>query len=282
MSLTSFLENKDVKEKFQEVFKKPPFNLQTELQAQPLTKDYGLVGTAFDYLLRFYIEYLNPHAVTQDWISQISLQLLAMTQESNIFGEVNKIVQEAKKIHHEFIKKGSVTPNLLKIVISLAKVDMIYRVGKIDEGLDRVDERNMEDLKNLISIVKLEFFKTAGLCILNPTFNKGSQLVGGADVDLVIDDAIIDIKTTIKLELSRKYFNQLVGYYVLYKIGGIHGMPQGHEIKRLGIYFSRHAQPWYFDIGEIINENTFPHFIKWFTDRAYKEYGMRSHACFAF
>ncbi|KUK14961.1 MAG: Uncharacterized protein XD53_1610, partial [Petrotoga mobilis] len=51
MSLTSFLKNKDVKSAFERAFKKPQFDLQAELLAPPLTNNYSLVGTAFDYLL---------------------------------------------------------------------------------------------------------------------------------------------------------------------------------------------------------------------------------------
>jgi len=63
MSLTSFLKDKDVKNAFERAFKKPQFNLQAELLAPSLTNNYSLVGTAFDYLLRFYIKRLNPDAV---------------------------------------------------------------------------------------------------------------------------------------------------------------------------------------------------------------------------
>lgn len=51
MSLTSFLKIKEVKAKFRETFKKPSFKLEGEIIAHPQTKNYGLVGTAFDYLM---------------------------------------------------------------------------------------------------------------------------------------------------------------------------------------------------------------------------------------
>ena len=57
MSLTSFLKIKEVKAKFRETFKKPSIKLEGEILAPPQTKNYGLVGTAFDYLMRFVLEY---------------------------------------------------------------------------------------------------------------------------------------------------------------------------------------------------------------------------------
>ena len=188
------------------------------------------------------------------------------------YRKIKGIIQNAKRIHDEFIKKGLITSDLYKAVLRLAQADAIYRRGRIHSNLGKIDEGDIADLEKLISIVKPELFRTEGLCILNPEFGKASQLVGGADVDLVIDDAIIDIKTTMKLKLKTEYFTQLMGYYTLYEIGGIDGMPREHKIKRLGLYFSRHAVLWYIDVQEIIDESTFPHFIEWFCRRANEVY----------
>lgn len=148
-----------------------------------------------------------------------------------VYKKVKEIIQYSKKVRDEFIKTGKMSSDLYKAVLLLAQVDVIYRAGVVDENLGNVDEKDIEDLKNLISVAKPEYFKAKKICILNPTFGIASQLVGGADCDLVIDDAIIDIKTTKKLDLTRNYFDQLIGYYILYKIGGIDGMPSNCEIK---------------------------------------------------
>jgi hypothetical protein len=127
----------------------------------------------------------------------------------------------------------------------------------------------------LISIVKPEYFKSRKICILNPTFGKASRLVGGADCDLVIDDAIIDIKTTKKLDLTRNYFDQLIGYYILYTIGNIDGMPTDCKVKRLGIYFSRYAYLLFIDVLDVIKENFFD-FVNWFEKKASERFGLHN------
>ena len=302
MSLTSFLKDKDVKDAFKREFKKPRLKLQGELLAPPLTNHYGLVGTAFDYLLRFYIKQINPNAIEQHWVSEASLHLLEMAHlhdlleipevspvmqtlkemitenptlsDPIVYKKVKEIIQYSKKVRDEFIKTGKMSSDLYKAVLLLAQVDVIYRAGVVDENLGNVDEKDIEDLKNLISVAKPEYFKAKKICILNPTFGIASQLVGGADCDLVIDDAIIDIKTTKKLDLTRNYFDQLIGYYILYKIGGIDGMPSNCEIKKLGIYFSRYAYLLFIDVRDIIREDTFPNFVEWFKKRASEEYGL--------
>jgi len=297
MSLTSFLKNKDAKDAFKQNFKKPRFKLQAKLLAPPLTNHYGLVGTAFDYLLRFYIKRLNPNAIEQRWVSEASLCLLniaklpglfeisnensimqklkeKITEKPILYKKVAEIVQYAKNVYNSYINTGVMSRDIFKAVLLLAQVDVIYRAGIVDENLGNVDENDIKDLQNSISIVKPEYFKAKKTCILNPTFGKASRLVGGADCDLIIDDTIIDIKTTKKLELRRDYFDQLIGYYILYKIGDIKGMPSSCEIKRLGIYFSRHRYLHYIDVQDIIKEDTFPAFVEWFKKRAGEEYGL--------
>src|SRR2546421_160583 len=49
MSLTSFLRSPDVRERFWAEITMPPLDRARELLAPPLSRDYGLVGTAFDY-----------------------------------------------------------------------------------------------------------------------------------------------------------------------------------------------------------------------------------------
>lgn len=136
--------------------------------------------------------------------------------------------------------------------------------------MEFIDKKDVEDLRKLISLVDPELFKANKVCILNPTFGEGSKLVWGADADLVVDDMLIDIKTVKRLTFSRKYLDQLIGYYTLYKIGGIDGMPNQNEIAKLGVYFSRYSYLYWYDIDEIIDINRIIEFVEWFKARAIK------------
>jgi len=301
MSLTSFLNNKDVRRKFQEEFPKPTFSIKRELLAPPLTQNYGLVGTAFDYLLRFYIKYLNPSAITRPWVSESALKVLKKYKKNNniIIGNkgkigflksikdlqanlitnnrrlkrlafigVKKIIKRAKSDYLKYLKNGRIENDLIESTLLISRLDYIIRPGRISKNLGIIDDKDIEDLNNLISIVNPKNFKANKICLLNPTFGNASKLVGGADADLVVDDMLIDIKTTKNFQLSRNYFNQLIGYYTLYKIGGIDGMPLQNEIKKLGIYFSRQGYLHWYEVDGIIDENRFPEFIKWFKKKS--------------
>ncbi|HOJ89378.1 MAG TPA: hypothetical protein PLP64_10600 [Pseudothermotoga sp.] len=287
MSLTSFLKDEEVCNAFRRFFKIPKFNVSAELLAPPFTENYSLVGTAFDYLLRFYVKRLNRDAIESPWASEKALDLLflapllqsrdALPFDTGIIRKAEETIEFAKKAYGEYLKTGVANHELFKAVLLLAQLERVYREGLevaykenfLDES--SVDERDIEDLRNLLSIVKPEYFKAKQICILNPTFGRASRLVRGADCDLLIDDALIDIKTTKKLELKQSYFHQLVGYYVLYTIGKIDGAPSDHRVKRLGIYFSRYAYLHTFDVLYIVGSD-FLDFVNWFEKKAREKY----------
>ena len=163
---------------------------------------------------------------------------------------------------------GKHDDELLKSALLLAGLDPIFRAGVGQEYIGLIDDQDVQDLRNLISATDFQIFKAEKYCLLNPSFGKASSLVGGADADLVIDGTIIDIKTAKKLELTRDYINQLIGYYTLYTLGGVNGERCSPEISKLAIYFARYAYLHVIEINEIISQESFPYFVKWFEERA--------------
>ncbi len=293
MSLTSFLKNNDVKEKFQQEFPKPRLTEKKELLAPPLTVHYFLVGTAFDYLLRFYLKRLNPQAFDKRWVAEESLKVLFTFKEGFViyadtgevdvepalkpdkadmamFRKIKRILSEARNEYQVYLKTGKITKTLLTSAMLLANLDIIFRTGRFEDyvELDTVSKEDIKDLANLIGIIDPNLFKTKKVCLLNPTFGEASKLVGGADADVIVDDTLVEIKTTKKLQLTRDYYNQLIGYYTLYKIAGIDGMPPKHKIKNVAIYFSRHAYFYVIPVQGHINKAASSTFLKWFKERA--------------
>lgn len=265
MSLTSFLKIPDVKEKFASQFPLPSFNLNCPIKAAPVTKHFPLIGTAFDYLLRFYIESLNPNVVTKPWVAEYALKLTEDYPE--LHNVASKLLRYAKKHYTRYKASKELTDETIKATIYLAQLDPIYRANVIDPNLGIADEGDIQDLRNLINIVDTSYFKSNRHCLLNPVFCEGSSLVGGADADAIIDKTLIDIKTTKNLEFSREYFNQLVGYYILSKVGEIEGFTDG-KISYLAIYYSRFGVLHKISSDSIEETSDFRAFIDWFVKRA--------------
>ena len=271
MSLTSFIKEPDVRAKFAETFSLPKINLNAELKAPPITRNYSLVGTAFDYLLRFYIKQHNPNAITKDWVAISALQCV---EDDTLRNNLEKTVDNAKITYKKYLKDGILTDDILKIAILLAKIDPIYRAGYIYPNIDVVDEGDIQDLRNLINLVEDNAFTANKICLLNPTFGKASGLVGGADADIVIDNRIIDMKTTKFLKLKKQDFHQLIGYYILSLLCGIDGADENLNIQTISIYFCRYGVFLDLTIPSPnssmihISDSKFKEFVKWFVEKA--------------
>lgn len=269
MSLTSFLNYKDVREKFKQEFPMPKFNLSGDLLAAPKTKHYILVGIAFDYLMRFYLKRINRNAITQVWVAEVACAYaIKSINDDKILKKIINILKDSKKIYSEYLKTGEMNDEVIKTCLLLAPLDLFRRGLFIDPYIGTTNLRDIEDLKDLIKLVNPKEFKSRKICMLNPTFGKASTLVGGADMDLLLDNALIDIKTTKFLKLKRDYLNQLIGYYILFLIGGIDDAPPKAKVEFIGVYYSRHGLLYKIPIREVVGKCELQKFILWFKKRA--------------
>jgi hypothetical protein len=288
MSLTSILSdprNQELREKLKSEFPKPPFHFNDELGATPLTKNYGLVGTAFDYLLRFYLEFINKDRVIirKNWVADSAYQLLRIQlknhRDSNIeigfhknipqnVNELSRYIEDqynlAKSNYNNYIIDGIISDELVQSSIFLAKLDTYFRSKIIDQYFTTVNILDIQDVKSIFSLLDSKLFTAKQKCYLNPVFGTGSILVGGADADLIIDDTLIDIKVTKNLRLGREHFNQLIGYYTLSRIGGINDNTNDKPIKNIALYFARHGILWKTSLSELGNNKQFEDFKIWF------------------
>jgi hypothetical protein len=240
------------------------------LVAPPITKRYTTVGTAFDYLLRFVIQRLNPRAIAKrHWVADNAIRLLILVaHDESLFDKGQRIVFGARKNLKEYLKTGQMSDALIESALLLATLDPIFRAGVGHEMIGNVDKGDIQDLKALLSVVDERMFAAKNLCLMNPTFGAASVLVGGADADLVIDDTIIDIKTTKKLALDQTNLDQVLGYYVLHHIGGVGELDPKPNIAKVAIFFSRYGYLHVMQLSDLVNPTTFPDFVQWFQRRA--------------
>jgi hypothetical protein len=236
-----------------------------------LTSNYQLVGIAFDYLLRFYLERINVGSKTSAWAAEEGVLLLeALEGTSDKYQKAKSHLDGARNLYQSFIQYGFLTDELIRAAICLAHLEGIRRSGVFNESdLETVDERDIADLRQLMSLVGEEDFSSRKACYLNPTF--GST---GSNTDLVIDDKLIDIKTTKHLVLDRRHLHQLVQYYILLSLEGIdvgrkrplNYFDEECEVNQICIYFSRHGYLHLMKIGDVINAENLPGFIKWYIE----------------
>jgi len=264
MSLKRFLEKPEVKKKFKDEFTKPRFKYSKELLAEPQTKNYGLVGTAFDYIARFHIEYINKDktVISRPWVAEtyVKRSFLLPARTSKYEG----IIEEAKKRKDRFIENGEMTNELIESALRLSKIDIIHRSAyPEDETFDIVDPKDIEDIWHLYNLFIKHDWTANEICFLNPAFGEASLMVGGADADLIIDNTLIDLKSVQAAGMKRADFDQLMGYYLLNEIGEINGYEGKQEINRIAVYSSRFSEMMVLNISDIFDTSHLPQLKEW-------------------
>jgi len=266
MSLTNVLRSPRMRERFAMEFEKPPLGIHSIPLAPPIGANPTLVGTAYDYLLRFHLQQRYDFIRGSTWIAEQGLR--------RVYGLENRVIAYkmfASAIGHyqSFMTTGACDSNLLRSVLKLAQLDFVYRSQRIDKRFGKISSADVSDLKNLIGVTNFKLFKPKRDAVLNPSFGKTSLLVGGADADLLIDRRLIEIKTTKDAVLTRDTFNQLIGYYILASIGGIDQLGRKVGITELAVYFSRYGQLVSFKTKDLMPKAKMARFIRWFKKSVY-------------
>jgi len=265
VSLSTFVDRKDVKEYLRLNVPKPWFQVRAEIKAPPLTTSYGWTGTAFDYAMRFYLQKLNPSAKARRWLAEESAALVVgdRGESARTKKRVRGIVETAKDCARSYLKSkrdAKPGPELIRAAVDLAQLDLVYRIGLLD--LQPINEAMVEDIGNVLALVRPDDFRAKRTCVLNPTFGAASELVGGADGDLFIDGTLVDIKVNKHLELGRDIFNQIFGYFCLACIGGVDGC-RG-KVTCVAVYFARYGVLHRLPIKSFVEADRLPALLKWF------------------
>ncbi|KGR89875.1 hypothetical protein CD30_14920 [Ureibacillus massiliensis 4400831 = CIP 108448 = CCUG 49529] len=140
---------------------------------------------------------------------------------------------------------------LMEDCMILGNLDAFYRSNYIHEqGVFYVSEKDITDLLNLTRETQKfsSLFIMNHTLICNPSFEKASILVGGADADILIDSTLIEIKTESQFGYKADHMRQLIGYYILSLF-----TPSFPKIDKLAIYNSRFCRYVYINIDDIFD-----------------------------
>ena len=209
------------------------------LVAPSQTTRYSLLGTAFDYALRWHCQIRCPNAISRDhWVAE---HLAVMSSSAKLRTAAAASTWTARHWLDYARSSGRYPLPLLRAAIELARLDTIYRSGKGFEDIGQpVDPVDVADLVCLVQAIPPDLVNPEQFCLLNPVFEQGS-LVGGADADVVLGDTLIEIKVTKNPTIERIWIDQLLGYFLLYRYGGFHGLAEQPRVTHVGIYFARHG-----------------------------------------
>jgi hypothetical protein len=309
MTLTSFLKMPDVAANLTPLRPKLSRKIPAQLKVQPRSNRYMLVGTAFDYLLRFELKRKAPHAVAGQWGAELApgcirSMLLRRDEEGRItpvlpdpntmsipfsmsaeLGLAEELAERACAIVekaraavtcYQSNKSPSRTEqaDVAGHAIRLAKLEDVYRRSELlgAASFEEPAPEDVEDLLDLLAVVPFESLLDDKVLLLNPTFGDASRLVGGTDGDLISGDLLVDFKTTNQEKMAPSWLDQLLGYFLLARKQR-EADPTFPEIKTLALYFCRHAYLWAQDTALWTANPEFAEIEGWFFQRARQVFG---------
>ncbi len=284
MSITSLLkDDNEVKDQFSKYIRIPKIDKNYPIQAERINDNPPLVGQAFDYLMRFYLERKHPKekVIKSRWVAYNSYHivvnsylktfdkspddLIKLNKDRTLINDINLGLIHAQYEYVQYKKTGVLTDALLDRCIFLATLDELYRSKKFRYEINKpIDANEIQDLKNLYQVLESVPFEASKYLFLNPTFGMASILAKGADADFIFDDTLVDIKVYSKIESEREFLYQLVAYAMCLKIGGIFKTKKQLKINTLAIYFARHGALLKYPMDEVIAPDDFKNLTLWF------------------
>lgn len=280
MSLTQLIQFKTpVRDRLAADFPKPRLVLSASLRVAPASPNRALIGTAFDYLVRFHLQRTHAIAMSYTWVAERALEKISIFGDNGLLFEtpagyvssgdvrdrIRRYLKQAQTTVKRFVDGGPLSDDLIRVTLRLAYCDLFYRSYRYDPLFGRASRAQVNELRALISEVDWSQWRAKRCCLLNPSFGKGSEWIGGADADVLLDDTLIDIKTTANLVLTTKDWRQILCYAALnehFPIGG----SRPRRIRRLGFYFARYGYFITWPIAELVSPSAFASFAVWLRD----------------
>lgn len=262
ITLTDLTETDEFREAIESLDKPPvyPEDVKAHPPRQYQGMEYALVGMAIDYLIRFEIQRRNPKAMiyTGDLVAE-----QAVVYEDELRSPVSDILAGAKANCTAYANGSDAVELPTRECLDLARLENLVRGGdsviaSVDRYLGESDDDLEEDLENLIDIAD-PILDVGRYAVLNPVLaNRGVV----ADADLIVDDALIDMKTTINPEFTNSFWRQLVGYLVLMDIhSNLNEKTHNWTIDwpdEFGVYFSRSGDLRLLNTDPIYKHESYP------------------------
>ncbi|WP_437707314.1 hypothetical protein WMF45_26635 [Sorangium sp. So ce448] len=286
MSVTQLVQRKDVRDILDRVI--PPYKRaqRTVMRVLGSSCSPRLVGTAFDYALRFDVLRRCPRAHDRPWVAEASIERLEGRLASvraaggpmglagapsalvdgahlrRIVRRARRRVENARTFLRKHIRRRacdrSWMTRLAEHSLKLARLDAIYRAGYLGDDLFADNTPELRD--QVVSLLEHAAFDTlldGADVVLNPTFGACSRLVGGADADLLVGGRLIDLKVSARDDVERPMVRQLVAYLILAERARREGQPLP-QITSLELYFARHAHLWTLRADQILTHPEYP------------------------
>lgn len=190
--------------------------------------------------------------------------------------------EELSRLAQQYVQTGMNTEG----VVRAALVNAGWRPNdEVDSWIDRTafEDDVLEEMETLFRLLREQDWPAGEVVFERPTFGAHRHVLGG-EGDFIVDDLLVDIKTTERGTFTDAFWRQLLLYYVLCDVQRalheVEGRTYGREpfeskypeINRVGIYFARFGELRTIDMREVIDDRSqYEEFRAWIVDRAIEE-----------
>ena len=193
----------------------------------------------------------------------VEILFLSVGEQRERIREYREAIAGARYFGERYVRTGEMPALLPRYLLKMSSLDALYRTDDANFLPPNVDPYFSEpipqpEVDDLIALYKAipehlfrgdRVFLNPNLSIQNRGVRRASRKLatGGvkADADLIINDLLIDLKTSdnnITPLLPLQDFCQLMGYFCLTSLAG------EHKVRRLGIYYARFGYLFEFPI----------------------------------
>ncbi len=252
----------------------------------PKTSNYSQIGTAFDYAFRFELLRKYPHAKEEPWVAEQGVTQIiknSFTYVKKWEYSAIKTIDSAKYAQKEYYLNptNKKLRKLVEMCFRLSHLDMVYREFKLPSGpvprdglMPGPQKEDVDDVISMLSksreFLDSKSFSKSSIIALNPDFGYYSELVGGADADIITSSSLLDLKTTSHPIIDTYELAQIVGYYMLLRMNNENPLQVSSdeilefpEVRELGMFFPRFGLEYVIPADNIIlSREDFLEFIR--------------------
>jgi hypothetical protein len=222
----------------------------------------------------------NPEVSNQEEWKELQEELPVWErQQSSVTWSTD---EELAQLVEQYVQTGMNTEGVVKAAL-------INAGWKPDESVHSWINRKafekdiLDEMEALFRLLREGDWTDGNSVIVEPEFGGHQYILSGVG-DFIVDDSLVDIKTTQNRSFTNEFWRQLLLYYVLcdiqpiiYDIRGYADMENSSHIKypqinRVGIYFARYGELQTIRMEEVIDDmEKYEEFRAWIVDRAIEE-----------
>jgi hypothetical protein len=190
--------------------------------------------------------------------------------------------EELSQLAEQYVQTGMNTKGVVKAALINAGWKPSEEVHSwVDREAFEADV--LAEMEALFRLLREQEWTEGETVFEKPTFGGHRHILPG-EGDFIVDDFLVDIKTTENRSFTNSFWRQILLYYVLNDIQrvlhDVEGWTYGKEafkgeypkINRVGVYFARYGELKTVDMRELIDDqDRYEEFRAWLVDRAIEE-----------